>query len=170
VLWIGPGRRLAHNGLVGGSNPPGPATAIVTRARRRPSTVGTLSRLHEANAVVATAIHPLMNPSQLLELRTKLATPALHPRAGSLLPCASLRARSTYIKKRAEDGRRLGPTFNKTSAVKRGRRGDHCERDQMKEWRSIFLRSIFIGPLLLTWPAGAQEHRFEDDPIVAVRE
>ena len=29
----------------------------------------------------------------------------------------------------------------------------------MKERRSIFLRSIFIGPLLLTWPAGAQEHR-----------
>ena len=40
----------------------------------------------------------------------------------------------------------------------------------MNEMRSIFLRSIFIGPLLLTWPTGAQEHRFEDDPIVAVRE
>ena len=25
-LWIDPGRRLAHNGLVGGSNPPGPTT------------------------------------------------------------------------------------------------------------------------------------------------
>ena len=40
----------------------------------------------------------------------------------------------------------------------------------MNEMRSIFLRSIFIGPLLLTCHAGAQEHRFEDDPIVAVRE
>jgi hypothetical protein len=35
---------------------------------------------------------------------------------------------------------------NKTSAVKRGRRGDQRERDKMKERRSIFLRSIFIGP------------------------
>jgi hypothetical protein len=40
----------------------------------------------------------------------------------------------------------------------------------MNELRSILLRPIFIGPLLLTCPAGAQEHRFEDDPIVAVRE
>ena len=39
----------------------------------------------------------------------------------------------------------------------------------MNELRSILLRSIFIGTLLLTGPAGAQEHRFEDDPIVAVR-
>ena len=40
----------------------------------------------------------------------------------------------------------------------------------MNELRSILLRSIFVGLLLLTGPAGAQEHRFEDDPIVAVRE
>jgi hypothetical protein len=40
----------------------------------------------------------------------------------------------------------------------------------MNELRPIFLRSIFIGPLLLAWAAGAQEHRFEDDPVVAVRE
>ena len=40
----------------------------------------------------------------------------------------------------------------------------------MNELRSILLRSIFIGPLLLAWAAGAQEHRFEDDPVVAVRE
>ena len=31
------------------------------------------------------------------------------------------------------------------------------------------LRSIFMGALL-TWPAEAQEHRFEDDPIMTVRE
>ena len=30
--------------------------------------------------------------------------------------------------------------------------------------------SIFIGALLLTCPAEAQEHRFEADPIVVVRE
>ena len=32
------------------------------------------------------------------------------------------------------------------------------------------VRSIFIGALLLTCPAEAQEHRFEADPIVVVRE
>ncbi len=32
------------------------------------------------------------------------------------------------------------------------------------------VRSIFIGALLLTCPAEAQEHRFEDDPVVLVRE
>ena len=30
-LWIGPGRRLAHNGLVGGSNPPGPTRQFNVR-------------------------------------------------------------------------------------------------------------------------------------------
>ena len=44
-----------------------------------------------------------------------------------------------------------------------------CERDAMKELLSIFARSIFIAPLLLTWPAGAQEHRFEDDPVTCFR-
>ena len=32
------------------------------------------------------------------------------------------------------------------------------------------VRLIFIGVLLLPWPAGGQEHRFEADPIVVVRE
>ena len=32
------------------------------------------------------------------------------------------------------------------------------------------VRSIFVGALLLTCPAEAQEHRFEADPIVVVRE
>ena len=32
------------------------------------------------------------------------------------------------------------------------------------------LRSIFVGTVLLILPADAQEHRFEDDPIVIVRE
>jgi hypothetical protein len=32
------------------------------------------------------------------------------------------------------------------------------------------LRSIFAGTLLLTLPADAQEHHFEADPIVTVRE
>src|SRR3977135_4416944 len=39
-LWIGPGRRLAHNGLVGGSNPPGPTT----HSAKKP-TIGGLLRL-----------------------------------------------------------------------------------------------------------------------------
>jgi hypothetical protein len=32
------------------------------------------------------------------------------------------------------------------------------------------LRSIFAGAALLALPAGAQEHRFEADPVVTVRE
>ena len=34
----------------------------------------------------------------------------------------------------------------------------------------ITVRTLFIGTLLLTCPAEAQEHRFEADPIVVVRE
>ena len=32
------------------------------------------------------------------------------------------------------------------------------------------LRSIVVGAALLTLPAGAQDHRFETDPLVTVRE
>jgi hypothetical protein len=32
------------------------------------------------------------------------------------------------------------------------------------------VRSIFAGVALLAWPAEVQEHRFEADPVVTVRE
>ena len=69
-------------------------------------------------------------------------------------PFTERRARKTKICLRCSEGRRrkIGD-------------GDQCGMATMNT-----VRSMFAGAALLALPAEAQEHRFEDDPVVMVRE